>query len=68
MNCHLCQTKLTATPSENYNNSFQLNCISKSCPMRKFVERCRLSYNPKISKMFFIILFFGFLKKNIGTK
>lgn len=30
-----------------------MNCTSPFCPMRKFVERCRLSYNPQISKMFF---------------
>ena len=53
MNCHICQNKLSGNPIENYNTNFQLNCTSPFCPMRKFVERCRLSYNPQISKMFF---------------
>ena len=54
MRCHICHNELECNIGKpDFSRSFGLQCRSPSCPMRKLVDQCNLTYHPEMSKYFF---------------
>lgn len=51
--CHFCNNPLTVGAFYNPFGITQYDCRSYTCPFKRVVDRCRVVYDPNISKLYF---------------